>query len=313
MVRVRPPAVAGAFYPGEETALRRVVRRLFAEAEAEADGRPAPAVVGPHAGYQYSGVVAARAHARLAHARRVILLGPSHYEPVTRPALAPFEAFATPLGEVKVDLEAVERLAHEPHFTVSAEAHLPEHSLEVHLPFLQERLPEAQIVPCLMGIGDPAPVVPALAGLISEGDTALLVSTDLSHYHPDAAARAMDSALLDSLLAGDLDAVRAGEACGRGALLALAGVAMLLGWKGKLIAYATSSQAGGSTSSVVGYAALAYATSGDAGFGTRPRGKAEKRERDSRPRSQPTGAARREGPALVSRPGHPSRERRKPQ
>ncbi len=185
---VRPPAVAGRFYPGEGEALRRLVESLLQEAKTP----PLPALRGalsPHAGYRYSGKVAAEAFRALGawrgKARRVLLLGPSHFVAFRGVAFFPYRAWRTPLGEVAVDLLGGERLLalglpfreYRPPFE-------EEHSLEVLLPFLQVALPGVPILPLLFGEVDPEEAGEALLGELGPEDL-VVASSDLSHYHPD--------------------------------------------------------------------------------------------------------------------------------
>jgi AmmeMemoRadiSam system protein B len=139
MHEVRPPAVAGTFYPGTRGELDAAVRGYLADASAASEGAEVPkALIAPHAGYVYSGAVAASAYARITRARdvirRVVLLGPAHRVPVSGLAAPEAEAFATPLGEVRLDREALDAILELPQVAVFDAAHALEHSLEVHLP-----------------------------------------------------------------------------------------------------------------------------------------------------------------------------------
>ena len=143
-MNVRPPAVAGTFYPAGAGELARNVSALLERAAYDARGEPVPkAIIAPHAGYIYSGPIAASVYARLAPARatikRVVLLGPVHRVPVRGLALPGAQALATPLGTIPVDAAAVAALQRLPQVTVSSAAHAEEHSLEVHLPFLDRK------------------------------------------------------------------------------------------------------------------------------------------------------------------------------
>ena len=258
---IRKPAVAGAFYPADPEDLRAMIARFLAEAPGA--GLPPPrAVVAPHAGYVYSGPVAGHAFQALAPRAGsdpvVWLLGPAHYLAFEGISTGPFTTWATPLGEVPVAADRLARLlAVGPPFTDLAEPHLPEHSLEVELPFLQAVLGRFSLVPLLFGIVDPLAAAPAILEAIEPGDL-VVVSTDLSHYHPDDAARRIDAQTLDRALHLDAEGVLEAEACGRHPWAALTWIARARGWRPRLLAYATSGDTSGDRRRVVGYAALRY-------------------------------------------------------
>ncbi len=186
---VRPQAVAGAFYPADADVLRRQVEGFLTAARPGAD---APiAVIAPHAGYVFSGATAGRAMAGLrgAAVTRVILLGPSHRYGFAGGALpgATVGAFETPLGRIDLDAEALSVLRGDPAFAGPAEAHGPEHSLEVELPFLQVVAPGAKVVPVLVGVetdlGTATAMARALAPLLGPG-TVVVASSDFTHHGP---------------------------------------------------------------------------------------------------------------------------------
>ncbi|NPA90898.1 MAG: AmmeMemoRadiSam system protein B [Chloroflexi bacterium] len=262
---IRPPAVAGTFYPADPETLRQMVLAFLAQAQVP-DLGSVRAVIAPHAGYIYSGPVAGYAFKALAglpaRPRTVYLMGPAHYVYVPGIAVATFQGFATPLGTVPVASEIVDvLLAHGRPFLPHNEAHVPEHSLEVELPFLQTVFPNAlRIVPMLFGEVDPFEALPTLTELIqSDPNAIVVVSSDLSHYHDYWTARELDLAFLDAVLKGDLDRVREGEACGLLPIMALMGIARRLGWTPHLLDYRNSGDTAGDKSRVVGYAAVAYA------------------------------------------------------
>ena len=259
---VRWPAVAGQFYPGDPTALRRMVDGFLEDADLPADLGTVAAVVAPHAGYIYSGPTAAYAFRALAtlpaRMRTVFLLGPAHHVPFDGVALGRFSAFSTPLGDVPVARERVERLLAEDGLYIrDPGAHAPEHCLEVQLPFLQVTLAQFDIVPMLFGRVDPGRVAASLVDRLGEDDL-VVVSTDLSHYYGYDAARRLDRQLLEGLLAGRRDVVLAGEACGRAPLATLMDVAQAAGWRSQVLDYRTSGDTAGDRQQVVGYAAVAY-------------------------------------------------------
>ncbi|WP_456447351.1 AmmeMemoRadiSam system protein B [Oceanithermus sp.] len=258
---VRKPAVAGSFYPAEPMQLARMIDELLAMAPRPPAHAP-KAVVAPHAGYVYSGPVAAysfRALEPLAgKAPTVFLMGPAHYLAFEGISTGTYTFWETPLGKVPVDTERVgELLERSALFTSADEPHQPEHSLEVELPFLQAVLGEFRLVPLLFGIVEPLAAAGQLEAVLRPGDL-VVVSTDLSHYHLDDAARKLDAATLEAALALDARALLQREACGRHPWAALTALAASRGWRPELLAYATSGDTSGDRSRVVGYAALRY-------------------------------------------------------
>ncbi|SDE48888.1 hypothetical protein SAMN04488243_10282 [Thermus arciformis] len=258
---VRPPAVAGLFYPERGEALLSLVEGLLRGAQTPPKPQ-ARGVLSPHAGYRYAGKVMAEAFRALSawrgRARRVFLLGPSHFVPFSGVAFFPYRAWRTPLGEVAVDLEGGRRLlGRGAPFRAYREPFLEEHSLEVLLPFLQVALPQTPILPLLFGEVDPGEVAEALLGELGQKDL-VVASSDLSHYHPDPVARKLDAKTLKRALALDVRGVAEAEACGRLPWATLTALARALGWEPRLLAYATSAEAGGGEERVVGYGALAY-------------------------------------------------------
>ncbi len=263
--KVRKPAVAGRFYPASASTLRDVVRRCIEQAPVPTLQR-VRAVIAPHAGYACSGGVAGAAFRALQGNCEgeaiVYLLGPAHYKPVRGVAASSAEAFATPLGTVPVAVQTVTRLVTVDRLAHCDDlAHAPEHCLEVELPFLQQALGEHfRIVPLLLDDeADIAGLAEFLANEMRERPSALIVvSSDLSHYHPYAEAVRLDRALVQAILAGDLEGVAVGEACGRIPILCLMQVAQQLAWPAHLLAYANSGDTCGPKHEVVGYAALAF-------------------------------------------------------
>jgi len=261
-ITTRPAAVAGLFYPADAKALRRLVERLLA-AVAPAGDVPAPKVlVVPHAGYVYSGPVAAHAYARLARWRarieRVVLLGPTHRVPVRGLAVPTVAAFETPLGRVALDREAIERLADLPQVVADDAAHADEHALEVQLPFLQRALDRFTLVPLAVGSCPPAAVAQVIERLWGGDETLIVVSSDLSHYLPYAQARAIDRDTAERVVQLDPQ-LDHHQACGAtplgGALLA----ARAHGLTAQLLDLRNSGDTAGDRSRVVGYCAVALA------------------------------------------------------
>jgi len=261
---IRPAAVAGTFYPEAPAELAASVRAFLAEAAAA--GRPAAerpkALIVPHAGYAYSGPIAATAYARLADARatirRVVLLGPAHRVAVRGLALPTARAFATPLGEVEIDRDAVAAVRDLPQVVASDAAHLAEHALEVQLPFLQSVLDDFRIVPFVVGRASAGEVAQVIERLWGGPETLVVVSSDLSHYHRYDDARAIDRASCGRVLAldGTLDV---DEACGATPINGLLLCARRHGLGPDLIDLRNSGDTAGDRSRVVGYASFAFA------------------------------------------------------
>lgn len=261
MASVRNPAVAGTFYPGEARALAAEVDDLLASA-----GEPQPrlgfpkALIVPHAGYIYSGPVAARAYDELAAARgtvrRVVMLGPVHRVPVRGLAVPSAHAFATPLGTVPVDQEALAALRDLPQVVQSDAAHALEHALEVQLPFLQKQLGEFSLVPFAVGMASVQEVAQVIERLWGGRETLVVLSTDLSHYHGYEEARRIDGATLERIarLAADLDH---DEACGATPLNGLLALAKRKDLSVRLLAACNSGDTAGGKGQVVGYCAFA--------------------------------------------------------
>ena len=253
MTRVRPPAVAGSFYPAAPDVLIRTVDGLLAAAPDGDGARPAALIV-PHAGYQYSGVVAATAYARLRHAvfRKVVLLGPSHFVAVSAPTLPVADVLRTPLGDVEVNpVGLVDRAVRD------ERPHAREHSLEVQLPFLQRILaPRWAAVPLLLGRSVPADLVADCLDAVAADDVLVVVSSDLSHYHNATTAQRLDRRTTDAILARDVAGVGDRDACGamaiRGALI----WALRHDLSVSLLDLRTSADTAGEPDRVVGYGAF---------------------------------------------------------
>src|SRR5271155_4492991 len=251
------------FYPGTPALLGAAVRAYLAEARSPAQsGALVPkALIVPHAGYVYSAAVAAAAYRRIATGRgtirRVLLLGPVHRVPVRGLALPAARAFATPLGTVRVDADAVARALEMPHVAVNEAAHALEHSLEVQLPFLQTVLDEFSVVPFVVGDASAAEVAAVIEGLWGGSETLIVVSSDLSHYHPYAAARQIDRGTVAAILALD-SALDHEQACGATPINGLALCARRRHLKPELIDLRNSGDTAGDKSRVVGYAAFAF-------------------------------------------------------
>ena len=260
---IRPPAVAGAFYPGAPDVLQRTVDDLLAEARSRFEGDvPVPkAIIAPHAGYVYSGAIAATVYARLAPARstikRVVLLGPAHRVAVRGLALPGAQAFATPLGSIAVDEPAIQALAGLPQVVVSRDAHALEHSLEVHLPFLQAALDSFTLVPLVVGRASPDEVAQVLDRLWGADETLIVVSSDLSHYLTYGQAQATDRNTARQIL-GRQPVIDPHQACGAAPVNGLIVAAGRHGLGPRLLDLRNSGDTAGDRSRVVGYASFAF-------------------------------------------------------
>ena len=261
---IRPPAVAGMFYPGDPDNLRDDLAACLAVAAVT----PAPtpghgllkAVIVPHAGYVYSGGTAGKAYALLAplagRITRVVLLGPCHRVSVRGLAAPTVKAFATPLGSIPLDRVAISALADLPQLVASDAAHAQEHSLEVQLPFLQTVLGSFELVPLAVGQTGAAEVAQVLDRLWGGPETLIVISSDLSHFHGYAEAQKIDHATADHILA--LEQLTSFEqACGALPINGLIAVAKKRGLRIERVAQCNSGDTAGDKSRVVGYASFA--------------------------------------------------------
>ncbi len=260
--QIRPAVLAGSWYPGDPSALTRMVDDFLSAAD-DFNGAP-KAIIAPHAGFIYSGPIAGTAYAALKARRgeikRVVMLGPCHRVPVRGFGVPSFQAFATPLGVVPVDRESVEALLRLPDVALSDEAHLPEHCLETQLPFLQRMLGDFSIVPILVGGVAPARCSQLLEMLWGGKETLIEISSDLSHYHPYDEARQLDEAAchaIESLAPEDLHDE---QACGRHAIYGLLGRGQALDLRATTLDLRNSGDTAGRGRSdgVVGYSAIAF-------------------------------------------------------
>lgn len=251
---VRPPVAAGYFYPAGAIDLAETVDGLLATCRPPRTGGALRALVVPHAGYVYSGAVAAAAFAAIDMGRRVALLGPSHFVPLRGVAVSGARAWRTPLGVVPVDPE-LRSNAVAAGAVVDDGPHVHDHALEVELPFLQRRVGDTLgILPAAVGAGleATASVVAALAP-----DALIVVSSDLSHYLDDATARTVDRRTAQAVVDLDDEAIGDRDACGAHALRGLLAHARRAGWTCTLIDLRTSADATGHRERVVGYGAFA--------------------------------------------------------
>ncbi len=259
MTDVRPAAVSGMFYPADPRQLAHEVQEFLSAARPQAL-RPKALIV-PHAGYIYSGAIAASAYATLKdiapHIRRVVLLGPTHRVAVRGLALPDTEAFDTPLGRVKLDTGAMRSIAHLPQIVASSKAHALEHSLEVQLPFLQSVLPDFTLLPLAVGMATAEEVAEVLETLWGGDETLIVISSDLSHYLPYADAQFADKKTADDILKLR-QPIDHEQACGGTPISGLIVAARKHHLKPNLLDLRNSGDTAGSQDRVVGYAAFAF-------------------------------------------------------
>jgi len=256
--------VAGSFYPGDPAALAAEVASYLAAAPAVARAALPKAIIAPHAGYIYSGPIAASVYARLAPlravVRRVVLAGPAHRVYVAGAAIPSVHAFASPLGPVALDRAALETLAKLPFVEVSDRAHAEEHSLEVHLPFLQSVFDDFKLVPVVVGDAAPAEMAALFDALWGGEETLVVVSSDLSHYMPYRSAQDRDARTAQAIV--DLEARLApDEACGAAPINGLLRAARRHGLSAELVDLRNSGDTAGDRNRVVGYGAFAFVES----------------------------------------------------
>jgi MEMO1 family protein len=262
MESIRPAAVAGLFYPADATQLKQLVATLLDAVVPSPDAPLPKALIVPHAGYVYSGPIAASAYATLRAAatriHRVILLGPVHRVPVRGLALPGAESFATPLGTIPVDAQAVLAIRHLPQVLTSARAHAGEHSLEVHLPFLQSILKDFTLLPLAVGDATAEEVAEVLNLLWGGPETLIVISSDLSHFLPYAQARAVDADTSAAILALTQRPIRHEQACGGTPINGLLLAARQHGLRPQLLDLRNSGDTAGDLDRVVGYGSFAF-------------------------------------------------------
>lgn len=261
MASIRNAAVAGMFYPGDAAALAAELDELFGGVEKSAPRLGFPkALIVPHAGYIYSGSVAARAYDKLGPARgivrRVVMLGPVHRVAVRGLAVPTDEAFATPLGRVAMDRAALEMARRLPQVVPSDVAHLQEHALEVQLPFLQRQLGEFTLAPFAVGMASVDEVAEVIDALWGGPETLLVISTDMSHYHAYAEARQIDRNTVTRIASFSTDLDHE-EACGATPLNGFLQVARRRNMGIQLLAACNSGDTAGGKGRVVGYSSFA--------------------------------------------------------
>jgi MEMO1 family protein len=264
MTSIRQPAVAGAFYPGRADELEGVVSAFMTQAAAALpDPLPVPkAIIAPHAGYVYSGANAALAYARLKPAaetiKRVILLGPGHRVALKGLALSSADAFSTPLGDIPIDGKAALEIADLPQVHVVDAAHAEEHSLEVHLPFLQNVLGDFKVLPLVIGDTPPSDIAQVLDLLWGGAETLIVVSTDLSHFLDYETANNLDSKTCQAIENLAPQDIGQDQACGRYPVKGLLVTAKRRGLTVETLGLCNSGDTAGTKDRVVGYGAWAF-------------------------------------------------------
>jgi len=260
MNNIRPAAVAGMFYPADASELKREIESYLAQVKLNID--PPKAIIAPHAGYMYSGPVAASAYASIApiadKITTVVLLGPAHRIPFSGLAAVSYDGFATPLGVIPVNQAAMQSLSQLKQVKILDEAHAQEHSLEVHLPFLQTLLGDFQLIPLVVGDANREEVAEVLQMVWGGDETLIVISSDLSHYNDYATAQEMDratSVAIERLLPEQL---HYDMACGRNPVNGLLQLAKEKGLKAKTLDLRNSGDTAGPKDRVVGYGAYVF-------------------------------------------------------
>lgn len=274
-MQIRQPAVSGLFYPDDPTLLGLNIDGMLEDVQdLRITGTPV-AVVSPHAGYAYSGPTAATAYAALKQRsfRTAVIISPSHREYFHGISVYDGDAYRTPLGLVNIDIELRQKLlAHKGIVKASEMGHRDEHAVEVQVPFIQRINPDAKILPIVMGDQRPEycrVLGQVLADILQDREAVLIASSDLSHFHAQDAAQALDAIAARHIreaqpnkLLEDLDNERC-EACGGGPIAAVMTAASLLGAdRSTILHQCTSGDVTGDTSRVVGYLSAVFTRSG---------------------------------------------------
>jgi AmmeMemoRadiSam system protein B len=251
------------FYPADPQELHGLMSQYLQHvAVPENNGSVPKAIIAPHAGYVYSGPIAASAYARLLPAhdtiKRVVLLGPSHRVPLLGLAISSVDQFDTPLGAVKLDRDAIDSIADLPQVNLMDEAHSMEHSLEVHLPFLLEVLDDFKLVPLVVGNAQPGEVSEVLERLWGGPETLIVISSDLSHYHDYATAQRMDGATSKAIEKLQLEDIHSENACGCVPVSGLLHLARKIGLHAETIDLRNSGDTAGTRDKVVGYGSYVF-------------------------------------------------------
>jgi AmmeMemoRadiSam system protein B len=246
------------FYPADANQLLQLVQS-FLEAIHPDNQRAPKAIIAPHAGYIYSGPIAASVYARIAKSRgiikRVVLLGPAHRVPFAGLAAPSNDVFRSPLGDIPLDVETIKNLTKLPQVRIFDEAHTLEHSLEVQLPFLQETLDDFMLIPLVVGDATADEVSEVLEAIWGGEETLIVISSDLSHYHDYETARKLDTATSAAIESLQPEKIRYENACGRTPVNGLLKQAKKLGLRARTIDLRSSGDTAGPRDQVVGYGA----------------------------------------------------------
>lgn len=257
---VRKPAAVGMFYPANPDELQGLIKK-YLQAVSTFSSVP-KALIAPHAGYIYSGPVAATAYAQLLQIKdqinKVILLGPSHRVPFFGLATTHVNSYLTPLGEVPIDHAAVQQISSLPQVKHLEDAHVYEHSLEVHLPFLQTILMDFSLVPLVVGEANPEDVAEVLTALWGGEETLIVISSDLSHYHNYQTAQQLDQATSQAIENLQPDKIQHEQACGRYPINGLLHTAKDKGLTVETVDLRNSGDTAGPRNQVVGYGAYVF-------------------------------------------------------
>jgi AmmeMemoRadiSam system protein B len=261
MTNIRNPSVAGSFYPADPTILATTIQGLLAKAP-HFDLATPKALIAPHAGYIYSGPIAATIYKTLLPhkdlIRRVVLLGPAHRVAFDGIAVTAVASFVTPLGTIPVDTQAINSILALPNVKIFEQAYNMEHCLEVQLPFLQSVLTNFAIVPCIVGNTDPINVANIIKQLWGGADTLIVISSDLSHYYDYATAQQLDALTSKAIEQLAPDNIKNNQACGRLPVKGLLLAAKQLNLQPTVLDVRNSGDTAGDRNRVVGYGAYHF-------------------------------------------------------
>jgi AmmeMemoRadiSam system protein B/AmmeMemoRadiSam system protein A len=257
--KIRKPAVAGSFYPLNKNDLKSEINKYISEIKLDInENRSLKALIVPHAGYIYSGPVAATGFALLKNKnfKKTIIIGPSHYVYLKKASIPQVEYYETPLGLQKLS-KISKDLLNEKCFEYNPEAHIKEHCIEVEIPFLQTVMKNTEIIPIITGQSQIDEITETLIKLI-DNDTIIIISSDLSHFHSYKDAVRLDKQCIDCILKNDLKNIYNQEACGLYPIIILMKIAKHFNWEAKLLDLRNSGDTSGSKQRVVGYGSVAF-------------------------------------------------------
>ncbi|MES0370702.1 MAG: AmmeMemoRadiSam system protein B [Mariprofundaceae bacterium] len=258
-MRVRQPAVAGSFYPDDPDALIHNIDAMLFEVDESVHRKSPKALIAPHAGYIYSGPTAASAYSLLEPEKveRVVLLGPTHRVLLSGLALPDVDAFETPLGKIPLDQNAIRDIRGLSQVHINNDSHALEHSLEVQLPFLQRRLNQFSLVPLAVGEATPEMVAEVINALWGGEETVIIISSDLSHFHPYKTAQRIDQNTVENILNME-PSIGHEQACGATPINGLLACLNSHPLTPELIDFRNSGDTAGPRDRVVGYTAIAF-------------------------------------------------------